>query len=60
MSPDEVKELQDLRMEVISLRNEVKTLRDFVRGLYVMMNEGEDYEGVADFLGGAEFGRLNT
>jgi len=60
MTPDEMRKFQELRSEVNTLRDEVNTLREFVKGLYAMMNEGEEYEGLPNFLGGAEYGRTNT
>lgn len=60
MSDSRDAEIESLRLEVASLRKEVGELRDFVRGLFAMLNEGEDYEGASDFMGGAEYGRMNT
>jgi len=60
MSDSKDTEIEALRMEVANLRKEVGELRDFVRGMFVMLNEGEDYEGAPDFMGGAEYGRMNT
>lgn len=60
MSDSRDREIEALRMEVASLRKEVTELRDFIRGLFAMMNEGEEYEGMPEFMGGAEYGRMNT
>lgn len=61
MTPDEERELRDLRQEVTMLRGEVKDLRDFVKAMYAMLNEdGEEYDAPPDFVGGMEFGRTNT
>ena len=53
-------ETEDLRQEIAYLRKEVEDLREFVKGMYLMLNEGEEYEGLPGFLGGAEYGRMNT
>ena len=39
---------------------ELADIREFVKGLYAMLNEGEEYEMTPGFLGGAEYGRSNT
>ena len=54
------KEIAELRLEVQELKREVEDLREFIKGLYAMLNEGEEYEGSPGFLGGAEYGRINT
>jgi len=54
------KEIESLRLEVETLRKELADIREFVKGLYAMLNEGEEYEMTPGFLGGAEYGRSNT
>lgn len=51
----EQRELESLRTEVKALRGQVKELREFVRALYAMMNEDQEYEG-SDFVAGADYG----
>ena len=53
-------EVADLELQVADLKKEVEELRDFIRGMYMMLSEGEEYEGMPGFLGGAEYGRPNT
>lgn len=60
MTDPEARELNDLRMEVKTLRGEVKELREFIKALYAMMNEDEEYQSSDDYLGGMEYGRINT
>ena len=54
------KEIESLRLEVETLRKELDDIREFVKGLYAILNEGEEYEIAPGFLGGAEYGRSNT
>ena len=54
------RELSELRLEVQELKREVEDLREFIKGLYAMLNEGEEYAGSPGFLGGAAYGRINT
>jgi hypothetical protein len=49
----------ELKLEVDALRAEVKGLKEFVRILYSMMMEEEEYDA-SDFQGGIEMGRFNT
>jgi len=53
-------QIESLRLEVSELKREVSDLREFIKGLYAMLNEGEEYEVAPGFLGGAEYGRINT
>ena len=53
-------QIESLRLEVSELKREVSDLREFIKGLYAMLNEGEEYEVTPGFLGGAEYGRINT
>ena len=58
MTEPEERELKDLRMEVKNLKSE--ELREFIKALYAMLNEDEEYQSSDDFLGGIEYGRTNT
>lgn len=49
----------ELRLEVDALRAEVKELKEFVRTLYSMMVDEDEYDA-SDFQGGIEIGRFNT
>ena len=60
MTEPEERELKDLRMEVKNLKSEAKELREFIKALYAMLNEDEEYQSSDDFLGGIEYGRTNT
>ena len=60
MSDSKDAQIEALRLEVEDLKREVADLREFVKGLYAMLNEGEEYEVSPGFLGGAEYGRINT
>lgn len=60
MTEPETREINDLRMEVKNLKSEIKELREFVKALYAMLNEDEEYQSSDEFLGGADYGRLNT
>ena len=44
----------DLQRQVDSLKKEVEGLKEFVRALYNMISDDEEY------VGGIEFGRYNT
>ena len=49
---------RDLQLQIDALKEEVKTLKEFVRALYNMITEDDDdYE---DYPGGAEVGNYNT
>ncbi|MGI6008694.1 MAG: hypothetical protein ACOX8X_01015 [Methanomethylophilus sp.] len=52
-------EIESLRMQVSDLQAEVRQLREFVKSLYALLNEDEDYQP-DDYEGGVEFGRVNT
>ena len=54
------KELEVLRVQVADLQKEVAELREFVKSLYLILSEGDEYEGTPGFMGGAEYGRPNT
>lgn len=54
------KEIESLRAEVKALRSEVKDLKDFIKVIYSMISEDEEYDAPGEFLGGAELGRFNT
>ena len=60
MSDPRDAQIEALRLEVGELKREVADLREFIKGLYSMLNEGEEYEMAPGFLGGAEYGRMNT
>lgn len=49
----------ELKLEVDALRAEIRELKEFVRTLYSMMVEEEEYDA-SDFQGGIEIGRFNT
>jgi len=51
---------EELQKEIDDLKQEVKGLKDFVKALYAMMNEEEEYQPSTDYKGGAEVGRFNT
>lgn len=51
---------EELQKEIDELRTEIKTLKDFVKALYAMINEEEEYEPSSDYKGGVEVGRFNT
>lgn len=53
-------DITELRQEIVYLKKEVEDLREFIKGMYLMLNEGEEYESLPGFLGGAEYGRMNT
>ena len=57
---DTESEIKALRMQVTELQKEVTELREFIKSMYLMLSEGEEYEGNPAFLGGAEYGRPNT
>ena len=57
---DTESEIKALRMQVTELQKEVTELREFVKSMYLMLSEGDEYEGNPAFLGGAEYGRPNT
>lgn len=48
-----------LKKEIDDLKAEVKSLKEFVRALYAMIND-DDEEYSSDYAGGAEVGRFNT
>jgi cell division protein FtsB len=50
-------EVTALRAEVKELKKEVAGLKEFIRAMYSMMSEEEDYD---DSLGSSGFGRYNT
>lgn len=54
------KELENLRGEVASLKAEVENLREFVKALYGMMEEGEEYSPSEELPPAIDFGRINT
>ena len=49
---------KDMQMQIDALKAEVKTLKEFVRALYNMIADDDDYDD--DYGGGAEVGRFNT
>ncbi|MEE3401357.1 MAG: hypothetical protein VZQ28_05295 [Methanomethylophilus sp.] len=52
-------EIENLRLQVRDLKAEVRQLREFVKSLYALLNEDEEYPP-DDYEGGVEFGRVNT
>ncbi|MCH3978193.1 MAG: hypothetical protein LKJ94_04360 [Candidatus Methanomethylophilus sp.] len=52
-------EIENLRLQVRDLKAEVRQLREFVKSLYALLNEDEEYQP-DDYEGGVEFGRVNT
>lgn len=52
-------DIESLRAEIKALKTEVNSLKEFVKAMYCMLNEEEEYEA-GDFTGGAEMGRFNT
>ena len=49
-----------LQKEIDSLKSEVRTLKEFVRGLFNMINDDSEEYDAGDYPGGAEVGRFNT
>ena len=45
-------EIENLRLQVRDLKAEVRQLREFVKSLYALLNEDEEYQP-ADYAGGA-------
>lgn len=52
-------EIESLKAEIKALRTEVKDLKEFVKAMYGMLGEDEEYES-SEYSGGAELGRYNT
>ncbi|MDR2846216.1 MAG: hypothetical protein LBV63_02930 [Candidatus Methanoplasma sp.] len=56
----EREELKSLKEEVRALRSEVDTLKDFVRAMYSMIGDDEEYDSTDEFVNGLNSGRFNT
>ncbi|MCK9322407.1 MAG: hypothetical protein RBR05_00665 [Candidatus Methanomethylophilaceae archaeon] len=56
----EDKDVESLKAEVKALRTEVKDLKDFIKAMYSMISEDEEYDAPGEFVGGVEVGRFNT
>ena len=60
MTEQELQQMQALRDEIATLRSEIDSLRGFVKALYSMMDEDEQYDGPAGMVGGVDFRGINT
>lgn len=49
-----------MQKEIDDLKAEVQSLKEFVKGLYAMINDDDEEYDASDYLGGAEVGRFNT
>ena len=56
----ELQQMQALRDEIATLRSEIDSLRGFVKALYSMMDEDEQYDGPEGMVGGVDFRGINT
>lgn len=52
-------QIEELKNEVSKLRSEVDSLHEFVKTLYAMIDEGEDYGGPG-LLPAIDFGGVNN
>ncbi len=55
----EKSQIEELKAEITKLRGEVDSLHEFVKTLYAMLDEGEDYDG-SDLLPALDFGGVNN
>jgi hypothetical protein len=53
-------ELKSLKEEIRALRSEVDTLKDFVRAMYSMIGDDEDFDDGNEFVNNLSSGRYNT
>ena len=60
MTEQELQQMQALRDEIATLRSEIDSLRGFVKALYSMMDEDEQYDGPEGMVGGMDFRGINT
>ena len=60
MTEQELQQMQALRDEIATLRSEIDSLRGFVKALYSMMDEDEQYYGPEGMVGGVDFRGINT
>lgn len=59
MDREEAREFENLKNQVIELKSELNSLREFIRGLYAMM-DGEEQYGQAGEVFSPDFGGINT
>ncbi|MCQ2056014.1 MAG: hypothetical protein MJY64_00865 [archaeon] len=52
-------DMNEMQLQIDALKAEVKELKDFVRVLYAMVTQDDDYDA-DDYAGGIETGRFNT
>ena len=60
MTEQELQQMQALKDEIATLRSEIDSLRGFVKALYSMMDEDEQYDGTEGMVGGVDFRGINT
>ena len=60
MTEQELQQMQALRDEIATLRSEIDSPRGFVKALYSMMDEDEQYDGPEGMVGGVDFRGINT
>ena len=60
MTEQELQQMQALRDEIATLRSEIDSLRGFVKALYSMMDEDEQYDSPEGMVGGVDFRGINT
>ena len=52
-------QIEELKTEISKLRSEVDSLHEFVKTLYAMLDEGEEYEG-SGLMPAIDFGGVNN
>ena len=60
MTEQELQQMHALKDEIATLRSEIDSLRGFVKALYSMMDEDEQYDGPEGMVGGVDFRGINT
>lgn len=60
MTDSDALKLEELEDEVARLKTEINDLKEFVKTLYSMIDEGQDYEQPQGMMPAVDFGGMNN